>query len=192
MTASSEPEHLEAMLDFLRHSRGFDFTGYKRSTLARRISKRMHEAGITDYAQYTDYLEVHADEFAQLFNTILINVTSFFRYPQAWSVLRTDVLPKLFNGKGDIDPIRVWSAGCASGESTKSSGSTSAYRCSRCVTWSHLSGDANPAGNHRRRHQPPRQEHPLPHQGRAAAHGQRNARRGGIDDGRDDPPGREE
>ena len=58
---------------------GFDFTGYKRSSLMRRVDRRMSQVGIADYAEYLDYLEVHPDEFTALFNTILINVTGFFR-----------------------------------------------------------------------------------------------------------------
>ena len=70
---------LEDLLVFIRDSRGFDFTGYKRSTVTRRIRKRMQEAGVTDYTDYRDRLESSAEEFSHLFNTILINVTGFFR-----------------------------------------------------------------------------------------------------------------
>nr|WP_246461872.1 CheR family methyltransferase [Nocardia transvalensis] len=101
---------------FIRDSRGFDFTGYKRSSLARRIQKRMHEVRIADYADYRDYLETNADEFRSLFNTILINVTSFFRDIDAWQYLQREILPELLT---TIDPnreIRIWSAGCSSGE----------------------------------------------------------------------------
>jgi two-component system CheB/CheR fusion protein len=106
----------EALLDYLKRNRGFDFTGYKRSTLVRRASKRMAEVGIRDYAGYQDYLEVHPDEFASLFNTILINVTAFFRDPPVWEHVAARVLPALVADKKAGDPIRVWSAGCASGE----------------------------------------------------------------------------
>jgi two-component system, chemotaxis family, CheB/CheR fusion protein len=107
---------LEDLLVFIRDARGFDFTGYKRSSLARRIRKRMHEAGAADYVDYRDRLESNAEEFGHLFNTILINVTGFFRDAEAWTFLQREVMPELL---ADIDPareIRVWSAGCASGE----------------------------------------------------------------------------
>jgi two-component system CheB/CheR fusion protein len=107
----------EALLDYLKRSRSFDFTGYKRSTLMRRVEKRMKAVEVETYAAYLDYLEVHPDEFAQLFNTILINVTSFFRDPDAWDALRAEIVPRLVDGKGDA-PVRVWSAGCASGQET--------------------------------------------------------------------------
>jgi chemotaxis methyl-accepting protein methylase len=63
-----------------------------------------------------DYLEVVPDEFAQLFNTILINVTSFFRDPPAWEYLAEQIIPRIIDSKKPDDPIRIWSAGCASGE----------------------------------------------------------------------------
>jgi two-component system CheB/CheR fusion protein len=109
-------EEFEALLLYLKQSRGFDFTAYKRSSLMRRVLVRMQTAGIASFADYLDYLQVHPDEFSRLFNTILINVTSFFRDPQTWEFLTEDVMPSLLPGVGPKDPIRVWSAGCASGE----------------------------------------------------------------------------
>lgn len=109
-------QEFEALLEFLKHSRGFDFTGYKRSSLRRRAEKRMQGLHLERYSDYLDYLEVHPEEFIQLFNTILINVTAFFRDAAAWQVLATAVIPGLLAGKRPHDPIRVWSAGCASGE----------------------------------------------------------------------------
>jgi two-component system, chemotaxis family, CheB/CheR fusion protein len=106
----------EALLDFLKRSRGFDFSGYKRTSLERRFRRRMDVIACRTYGDYLDYLEVHPEEFEQLFDTLLINVTEFFRDPTAWDRLRGDVLPDLLAAKGDEEPIRVWSAGCASGE----------------------------------------------------------------------------
>jgi two-component system CheB/CheR fusion protein len=116
-TQSAQAEReLETLLEYLKRNRAFDFTGYKRASLARRIMKRMQEVGIAGYAEYIDYLEVHPEEFAAVFNTILINVTSFFRDEPAWEYLTTDILPDLVARKPSNFPIRVWSAGCASGE----------------------------------------------------------------------------
>jgi len=109
-------QELEALLEYLKHHRGFDFTGYKRSSLRRRVGKRMQFLRLERYSDYLDYLEVHPEEFIELFNTILINVTGFFRDASAWDYLATDVLPLLIAEKKSQDPIRVWSAGCASGE----------------------------------------------------------------------------
>jgi two-component system CheB/CheR fusion protein len=107
---------LESLLEYLRRTRGFDFTGYKRATLERRITKRLQIVGCAGYGDYLDYLEVHPDEFAFLFNTVLINVTSFFRDASSWEFLSESVLPDLFKRRQTPSGIRVWSAGCATGE----------------------------------------------------------------------------
>jgi two-component system CheB/CheR fusion protein len=113
----SQPDaSFEALLLHLKENRGFDFTGYKRSSLTRRVDRRMAQVGAENYAVYLDYLEVHAEEFTALFNTILINVTGFFRDPEAWDYLRTEILPNILAAKAPDETIRVWSAGCASGE----------------------------------------------------------------------------
>jgi len=112
------PSGLDQLLDHLKIERGFDFTGYKRATLERRIAKRMDEVGVDDHVAYRDHLEVNPDEFAQLFNTILINVTSFFRDAPVWEHLAQQTIPVLLAALGDDGPVRVWCAGCSSGEET--------------------------------------------------------------------------
>src|SRR5215469_2126029 len=107
---------LEGLLDYLKRNRGFDFTAYKRSTLQRRIEKRMQAIGVADFVDYVDYLEVHPGEFTLLFNVILINVTEFFRDPPAWQFVTSEVIPRVIGAKDSGEPIRAWSAGCASGE----------------------------------------------------------------------------
>jgi two-component system CheB/CheR fusion protein len=112
----TEPDpQFEALLRYLKESRGFDFTGYKRTSLMRRTDRRMLAVDIDSYEAYQDFLEVHPDEFTALFNTILINVTSFFRDDDAWSHLEHELVPELLRQRPD-GPLRVWSAGCASGE----------------------------------------------------------------------------
>ncbi|HEY7771502.1 CheR family methyltransferase [Longimicrobium sp.] len=120
MTATAPPANpeFEELLVFLREMRSFDFSGYKRSTLRRRVEKRMQTVGVQGYPAYRDYLEVHPGEFDALFNTILINVTSFFRDEEAWAALRDDFVPALLERKQGGQPIRVWSAGCATGQET--------------------------------------------------------------------------
>src|SRR5262249_18699352 len=93
----------------------FDFTAYKRSTLSRRVEKRLAAVGVDSYSAYLDYLEVDQDEFRHLFNSILINVTSFFRDAEAFDYLRQEIIPKVIAASSGGD-IRIWSAGCASGE----------------------------------------------------------------------------
>jgi len=109
-------EEFEALLLYLKQSRGFDFTAYKRSSLMRRVLVRMNTAGIKTFPEYHDFLQVDPDEFTRLFNTILINVTSFFRDAQAWAAIADNVIPTLLQELGPADPVRIWSAGCASGE----------------------------------------------------------------------------
>ncbi|MEH2425650.1 MAG: CheR family methyltransferase [Nostoc sp.] len=116
MTSTEKDLEFENLLTYLRQSRGFDFTGYKRSTLMRRVSKRIDLLSIENFVDYLDYLEVHPEEFNYLFNTILINVTAFFRDLSAWEYLAEQILPNLIKNKKTSDPIRIWSAGCASGE----------------------------------------------------------------------------
>jgi two-component system, chemotaxis family, CheB/CheR fusion protein len=106
----------ENLLEYLRVSRGFDFGAYKRATLARRIEKRMQAVGVLKHDEYLDYLQVHQEEFGELFNTILINVTSFFRDPEAWAYLREHLVPDLIAWRSASEHLRIWSAGCASGE----------------------------------------------------------------------------
>ena len=109
-------EQFEALLAYLKQSRGFDFTAYKRSSLMRRVLVRMQMIDVKDFAAYLDFLQVDAEEFTRLFNTILINVTSFFRDPPTWDYLRDELLPRIVGPAGSSEQIRVWSAGCASGE----------------------------------------------------------------------------
>ena len=109
-------EAFEALLRYMRDSRGFDFTGYKRTSLMRRVRHRMDQAGYASFEEYLDFLQASSDEFAALFNTILINVTSFFRDPEAWEYIGAEVIPRLLAERAPDDPIRVWSAGCASGQ----------------------------------------------------------------------------
>jgi two-component system CheB/CheR fusion protein len=116
MTEEPESADFERLLQYLRETRGFDFSGYKRTTLLRRIEKRMTHVGVKGHGPYLEYLQAHPDEFGTLFNTILINVTSYFRDAAAWEYLRAEILPRIIEGKAPYEPIRVWSAGVASGE----------------------------------------------------------------------------
>lgn len=113
---STTDEAFEALLRYMRDSRGFDFTGYKRTSLMRRVHRRMDQAGYATFGEYLDFLQASSDEFTALFNTILINVTSFFRDAEAWDYVAAELVPRLLAERGPTDPIRVWSAGCASGQ----------------------------------------------------------------------------
>ncbi len=111
-----QAEQLEALLAFIRDARGFDFTGYKRSTVGRRVRRRMQEAGCESILDYRDLLEADVDEFTTLFNSVLINLTGFFRDEAAWEYLESHVVPAILERHPGNEPIRVWSAGCSTGE----------------------------------------------------------------------------
>jgi two-component system CheB/CheR fusion protein len=113
---SADEAGLERLLEFLKTSRGFDFGGYKRPSLTRRIQRRIETLGLGSHDGYLNYLEAHPGEFAELFDSILINVTSFFRDAAAWERLNAEVLPAILRARGAAGPVRVWSAGCATGE----------------------------------------------------------------------------
>jgi len=106
----------EELLAFVRDSRAFDYTGYRRPTLMRRFQKRMQEVGSSTWAEYREFLDKNPDEFAELFDAILINVTGFFRDKETWELVEREVVPAIADQKDGRAPIRVWSAGCASGE----------------------------------------------------------------------------
>ena len=110
----AEDPSFERLLLLLKESRAFDFTGYKRPSLMRRVRHRMEEIGVASFDDYADVLQLQPAEFTALFNTILINVTSFFRDPDAWSYLREQVLPGVVAASDR--PIRIWSAGSAAGQ----------------------------------------------------------------------------
>ncbi len=112
----SSNEHFQTLLDYLKRFRGLDLSAYKPGTLLRRINKRMELVKARTLEDYLDYLEVHPDEFSRLLDAILINVTSFFRYPESWEVLQKQIIPAIVQSKGSGEAIRAWSAGCASGE----------------------------------------------------------------------------
>ncbi len=107
---------LKELLEELAEKRGFDFRGYKRSSLERRFRRRMFQLSVSSYGSYGEYIRQHPDEINRLLTTILINVTEFFRDPPAWEILRHEILPKLLKGLKPGNAFRAWSAGCASGE----------------------------------------------------------------------------
>jgi two-component system CheB/CheR fusion protein len=113
---ASDGEGLTALLEHLRDTRGFDFTGYKRSSLTRRIRKRMDGLHVTNFDAYRRYLDLNDGEFVELFNTILINVTGFFRDPDTWELLSRVVIPRVVAERDPDEPIRAWAPGCATGE----------------------------------------------------------------------------
>lgn len=104
------------ILMMLRSSTGHDFSHYKKTTITRRIERRMSIHNIENSEVYLRYLKEHAEEVQLLFKELLINVTSFFRDPEVFDALKLHVLPELLANKPDDYVFRVWVAGCATGE----------------------------------------------------------------------------
>jgi two-component system CheB/CheR fusion protein len=110
------PAALQRILTQLRSATGHDFFGYKRSTIARRIARRMAAIGQSDPAAYAARMKEQPAEAKALFHELLINVTRFFRDPAAFEAIRAQVLPGLLGSLGAKRVVRVWVAGCATGE----------------------------------------------------------------------------
>ncbi|MCV2360952.1 PAS domain-containing protein [Paucibacter sp. TC2R-5] len=107
---------LNKILLQLRASSGHDFSLYKKSTIGRRIQRRMTLHQIDDDLVYARYLKENPGEAQLLFRELLINVTSFFRDPEAFVMLKQTLLPPLLEGKPAHSVFRVWVAGCSTGE----------------------------------------------------------------------------
>jgi two-component system CheB/CheR fusion protein len=109
-------DFLLSVCEDLRHRLGHDFSQYKRSTMFRRIQRRMQVVGASTGAEYLERLRDKPDEADLLFRDLLINVTCFFRDAEAFDYLRREVIPALLNDKGASDTVRIWTPGCSSGE----------------------------------------------------------------------------
>ncbi len=95
---------------------GRDFSRYKRSTIMRRIRRRMQLARVEELSRYLERLREDSEEIRALADDFLITVTNFFRDEAVFEYLQSDIIPRLFEGKGSSDTVRVWSVGCATGE----------------------------------------------------------------------------
>jgi two-component system CheB/CheR fusion protein len=100
----------------LRKRTGHDFSGYKIKTFARRVQRRMHVVQLETVQAYIERLRSDPAEVTVLFRDLLINVTSFFRDPEAFDTLASRVVPELFKDRGADDTVRLWVPGCATGE----------------------------------------------------------------------------
>ena len=100
----------------IRNHLAHDFSGYKSKTFFRRVQRRMQVVQASDHATYIERLRSDSNEVEALFRDLLINVTNFFRDAEAFESLRELVIPKIFEGRGADDAVRVWAPGCATGE----------------------------------------------------------------------------
>ncbi len=107
---------LQDIFDLLAQRTGHEFSSYKRSTLLRRIGRRVSVRKLPDIASYVEHLRENPSEVRLLLKDLLISVTHFFRDKEAFAALEEEVLPRLLDGKGADDVVRVWVVGCATGE----------------------------------------------------------------------------
>ncbi|TMA38143.1 MAG: hypothetical protein E6J79_07985 [Deltaproteobacteria bacterium] len=104
------------LLDKLHLEHNFDLRQYKEASLLRRVLRRMTQVHCKGFEEYIRRLDRNRDEYAELLNVILINVTTFFRDPDAWRLIRERVLPDLLREAAATRGLRLWCAGCSSGE----------------------------------------------------------------------------
>ncbi len=109
---------LDKFMGRVLRDRGFDLTQYRRAYVERRLAARLRTLGLHTYREYCDLLEADPAEYERLLDTLTINVTDFFRDAAVWDILRKRVIPDMVADKlrGRSRTIRIWSAGCASGE----------------------------------------------------------------------------
>ena len=108
--------HMATIMGALRARSGHDFTNYKEKTLLRRLQRRMQLLQVDTPSAYIEFFRKQPEELDLLFRELLIGVTQFFRDPDAFEALNDDVLKALLSGKGAHESVRVWVAGCATGE----------------------------------------------------------------------------
>jgi two-component system, chemotaxis family, CheB/CheR fusion protein len=112
-----QADALQALLEQVRAHSGIDFGNYKRPTILRRLQRRLAATAMPTLFDYTQYLASHPDEYQRLVASFLINVTEFFRDPELFELLREQVLPELIaHARTQGNELRLWSAGCATGE----------------------------------------------------------------------------
>ncbi|MBP1685677.1 MAG: sensor protein, partial [Deltaproteobacteria bacterium] len=110
------PDPLATAVEVLRTRTKFDFSGYKKGTLQRRMQRRMNLRHLNELPKYVEVLRNDPAEATALFKDLLINVTSFFREPAAWQVLQEQVIRRVVAAKDTDVPLRVWIPACATGE----------------------------------------------------------------------------
>ena len=116
VSSPSKENAMKKIFVLLRDKRGHDFSQYKPSTIHRRIERRMALHQIEELDDYVKFLQRTPQEVETLFGEMLIGVTSFFRDPEAFGVLENYAIPKIFEGRAPGSVIRIWSAGCSTGE----------------------------------------------------------------------------
>src|SRR5437763_3645159 len=114
--ASAADKAVEQIIERIHEARQFDFRNYKRPTLRRRIERRMADRRCRSAVEYLALIEREPAELQALLASMLIKVTGFFRDQETWDLLSRKVIPELLSAKRNGEEIRVWCAGCATGE----------------------------------------------------------------------------
>lgn len=114
--AEDEERALKKVLDLVKKRTGHDFSRYKRSTIVRRLSRRLQLSQQLTIGDYWRFMRTHAQEAQALLEDLLISVTTFFRDPDTWNALHTQVISALVERADADEQIRVWVPGCATGE----------------------------------------------------------------------------
>ena len=114
--SAEDDVHFRKILAILRAAFRVDFSAYRETTVRRRILRRMVLQTKDNLAEYIEYLRKDPPEVEALYQDILINVTSFFREPQTFEVLKESVFPEILKTKSQDTPIRVWVPGCSTGQ----------------------------------------------------------------------------
>jgi two-component system, chemotaxis family, CheB/CheR fusion protein len=115
-STDGEGSHLQRIFFLLRSATGTDFTHYKHATIRRRIRRRMVLHKVDRLQDYVRFLQHNPAEIDNLYQDILIHVTGFFRDPETFESLKTDVFPKILEERRKGTPVRVWVPGCSTGE----------------------------------------------------------------------------
>ena len=113
---SSEGDDFRRLITLLRGVSGIEFRLYRPATLRRRIARRMMLKRVDSLADYAQYVQKHREELRELHEDVLINVTRFFRDPEVWETLATEIVPKLFEDRPPDRHLRIWVPGCSTGE----------------------------------------------------------------------------
>lgn len=114
--SDTERKDLIEIFSLLRIHTGHDFSNYKRPTVLRRIERRIQVHSLPHLQAYKKFLQDHPEELNSLLKDLLISVTNFFRDRKAFTYLEEQILPGIFSSRSSVDQIRIWVAGCATGE----------------------------------------------------------------------------
>jgi two-component system, chemotaxis family, CheB/CheR fusion protein len=114
--AQHDEPHFNRLLTLLGTVSGIDFHNYKLGTLRRRIARRMMLRRLDSLAEYVRFSQESREELRNLHEDVLINVTRFFRDPSVFDALKSDILPAMFEGRPSDQQVRIWIAGCSTGE----------------------------------------------------------------------------